>query len=168
MFDFLKNFIFGPSLSGGFDMGKLGTIAELGSVFFEGLGKQQDYAGEIAASQFNARVAKQNIGISRSQTEAAVKQQRRENYIRAGANRAAAGASGLGMSSAADVLADNAAQDELSILNLQYSGRLEQKGYENDYLLDTMRADSYSRAASLSKGATLLKGYSTFAGTVLK
>ena len=166
MFDF-------GSLFGSFfkdtGLGDLGTMAKLGSVLFEGLGKQADYAGEIKATNYNSRIARQNIAISQQQEAVALERQKRESYLRAGAARASAGANGLGLGgSAGDILADNAAQDELSLLNIKYAGQLERRGYSNDIGLNNIRAKTMGRAAQLSKGATLLKGVSTFAGTVLE
>lgn len=149
--------------------GSVGTIVKLGSVLFDSLGKQADYSGEISAANYNSGIDRQSIAINEQQTQQELDQQRRQNYLRAGAGRAAAAANGLGMTgSAADILADNAAQDALSLLNIKYTGDLKRIGYTNNIGLNNTRVAGLKKSARISRGASLLNGFSTFAGTVLK
>lgn len=141
------------------------TILSLGSALFKSKAQQADYSGQVAASKYNAKVAQDSAAITDTQTAAAVEAKRRETYLRAGAQRAAAGANNTGFGgSTGDILADNATQNELDILNTQYEGNLKSKAYLDEAGLDTLNAKTTKKTAKLSQGASILSGVAKLGG----
>lgn len=97
------------------------------------------------AAEFNAAVNRNNAITARQQAEADAKEQERDKRLRAGANRASLGGSGVSVEgSPLDVLGDIAAEEELDRLKILHNGELRATGFENNAQLDTMRANSQS------------------------
>ncbi len=141
----------------------VGTVMTIGSVVGSAVSgmnaAKQQAASEAGAARFNADVAQQNIGITKAQTDQQVKDLQRTQYLARGTNVANAGGSGLGLSgSSLDVLADNAAQGQLDILNTKYQGDLTVRGYQNSANLDISQA-----AGRIGVGTSILGGVTDLA-----
>ena len=104
---------------GGFDFGKFGLAEALQL----GGGIGQGIEGFLS-SEDQADVARSNAAFARSRAAAEAELFRRQASRRAGGIRAQQGASGtvVGQGSNADVLADQAAQEELNRLNIIFAG----------------------------------------------
>ena len=122
---------------------------------------QQGQAAK-AAAKFNSTIADQNATLARQEAIVAADQERRENYIRLGAIRAAQGKSGgtAESGSVLDVIGDTVAQGELAKQRIIYAGEIKAQGYQNTSTLDTMQGRQAERAGYLRAGTELLGGYS--------
>lgn len=127
---------------------------------------QQGKAAKQAAD-YNAQISMENAQISRSNAAAEAGQISRENYLRLGAIRAAAGRNGgvSGEGSVLDVLGDVAAQGELEKQQALYQGELGARGYTNTATLDRMQGKSAQRAGYMKAGTDLLSGGASAYGT---
>lgn len=137
------------------------TLGAIGS----GLGLVSTLQGaqsSAAASKANAQIAANNAAIAESQTEAQLERQRKVGLITSGAARAVAGSRGLGTGSAYDILSDNAAQQELDLLNIKYEGLLKKTGYLQTAALDKANAKSTRRNMPYLAGGKLLMSISRF------
>ena len=115
-----------------------------------------------AANKANAQIAENNAKIAESQTAAAVEKQRREGLLRQGAARAAAASRGTGIGSAYDILADNAAQEELDVLTIKHQGLLRKTGYLQDAALETASGKAVKKNTPYLLGGQLLTSSSKF------
>lgn len=115
-----------------------------------------------AAAKYNAQIAEQNADLARQEAADQAVQQRRENYLRLGAIRAAQGHSGgTGDSgSVLDVLGDAAAQGELERQDIVYRGELKARGFTNTATLEEFSGRNAQTAGYLKAGSALLSGAS--------
>lgn len=113
-----------------------------------------------AAADFNAKVQEQNAQIARQEAQDALANQRREDYMRLGAIRAAQGHSGGSGSegSVLDILGDAAAQGELERQRIVYEGELKARGYQNTATLDRYSGANAEIGGYLKAGTELLGG----------
>lgn len=112
-----------------------------------------------AAATFNIVQAEQDKTIARSEALARSLQIQRENVLRLGSMRAAAGAGGgTGEGSVMDVIGDAATQGELERQWVIYQGDLRARGYQNAQTLERLRGESGQRAAETQAGTALLGG----------
>jgi hypothetical protein len=133
----------------------IGTAMSLMSSFTQNAAQQQGYAAEIESTKYNSAVER----LSSAQQESAA---RREQYLRAGAQKAAGGAQGRGQGgNILDIMADTAYQSELDILGLR-------TGTELNSQLAKSRVSGIKKTAKLSTASNLLTGVSTLAGSVTK
>lgn len=138
------------------------------SAAISAIGAIQQGKAAKAAADYNATINLQNAEIARSNAQAQAGQIDRENYLRLGAIRAAAGKSGGASSegSVLDVLGDVAAQGELEKQQAIYQGELGARGYTNTATLDTFSGKSAQTSSYYKAGAELLGGgasaYSTY------
>lgn len=139
-------------------LGAIGTGLSLASTVGSLFSNQSKTGSEIDAANANATIARQNAATTVSQTEASVQQQQRDAVIRRGQSIAAASGSGLGIGSKADILSDNAAQEELDILTLKHTGQLKQNSYLQDAALSDASAAAKKRAYPLGQAAIALTG----------
>lgn len=137
------------------------TLA-IASFGMQALGSIQQSRAASSAAKANATIAEQNAAQIQSQTVAAEEKQRREGLLRAGAARAVAGSRGLGIDSAADILSDNAAQEELDILTLRHSGLLQQRGQLQTAALERSQAKQIKKALPWQIGTQALSSYGSF------
>lgn len=136
------------------------TIA---SVAFTAFGKIQEGRAAKSAADFNAQVAQRNADISEQQTQARKETQDRERRLRAGANIAAGGASGVGIESFGDVLADNAAQEELDLLTIESEGLLQKQNFEIEASQQKAAGSSALTSSIIGAGTSIL-GSGAFGG----
>lgn len=124
------------------------------------IGAIQQGQATKAAADFNSKVNEQNAQIARQNANDQAAQAERERYLRLGAIKAAAGASGgsSGTGSVLDVLADTAAQGELEIQQIRYRGELAARGYTNTATLDTYSGETAQRTSYFKAGSELLSG----------
>lgn len=111
-----------------------------------------------AAAQFNATVNTQNAAIARQEALTQAQQQDRENYLRLGSIKAAAGKNGGVGGSALDVLADTAYQGEFERQQILYAGELKARGFTNTASLDVAEGKNARNASYLQAGSDLLSG----------
>lgn len=126
----------------------------------------QQSEAQARAAEFNSEIARKNAGIQATQTEADLERTRRENVSRSGSVRAAAGASGGLTGSNLDILASNAAQQELDILNIKQQGKLREQALLQGAKLDIMEAKSTRKAGKLGSAAAILGGAAQTASTL--
>ena len=112
-----------------------------------------------AAATFNAISATQDAAAARSEALAQSLQTQRENVLRIGAIRAAAGASGgTGEGSVLDVVADAAAQGELERQFVLYQGEARARGYQRTAQLDFMQARAAREAGNINAASAAIGG----------
>jgi hypothetical protein len=133
---------------------------QIAGAVISAIGAIQQGQAAKASSDFNATVSQQNAQIARQNAADQAAQADRESYLRLGAIRAAAGASGgaSGEGSVLDVLADSASQSELEKQNIIYRGELQARGYTNTAMLDTYSGNQAKSGSYLKAGAELLSG----------
>ena len=126
-------------------------VTALGSI-------QQGNAAKQAAN-FNAQVANNNAIAARQNAAANAKRLEREARLRAGANIAASGASGVQVSgSVMDLLEDNAMEEELDRLTILHQGELQASGLESSATLLRAEGSAAQRAGFTGAAGTLLSG----------
>lgn len=112
-----------------------------------------------AAADFNQKINLQNAEIARQEASDQARVIDRQNYLLAGAIRAAQGASGgKQQGSVLDVIADAAAQGELEKQMVIYRGELKARGYTNTAMLDEMGGDAAQSGSYWKAGSELLSG----------
>lgn len=112
-----------------------------------------------AAEDYNSTIANQNAQIAQQQTKVADQQQARENYLRLGAIRAAAGANGnANAGSVLDVIGDVAQQGELQRQQIRLGGQLKVRDYTNTAALDSAAGRQAQTSSYFKAGSDLLGG----------
>jgi len=112
-----------------------------------------------AAANFNAAIAQQDAAQARSDALAQSIQIQRDNVLRIGSIRAAAGAGGgTGAGSVLDVAADVAAQGELERQWALYQGESRARGYKNTATLDLAQGKAAKQAGYVSAAGAALGG----------
>jgi len=115
-----------------------------------------------AAGDFNAAVANNNATLARQSAEENARRQERSGRKRQGLIRAQSGASGAGQ--ALDVLADSAAEEELSRLTTLHQGDIEAIGFQNTANLERFRGKAAKRAGQFKAASQILSLGYDFAG----
>lgn len=124
------------------------------------VGAKRQAAAQEQAADYNAEVAEQNADIAREQAALRAEQIDRENRLRLGATRAAAGASGIssGAGTVIDVVGDLVTQGELQRQEALYEGELRARGFTIDRDLSRSRARGARSAGRISAATALLQG----------
>ena len=143
----------------------MSAIFDAAGAGVQAAGQLQAAEAKARAAEFNADVARRNAGIQETQTQADVERIGRENVLRTGAARAAAGASGGLTGSSLDILSSNAAQQGLDILNIKQQGLLRKEALLQGAQLDILEAKSSRTAGKFGAAATLLGGAAKIAGS---
>jgi len=111
------------------------------------------------AAEFNEKINLQNAEIVRQEARDNARVIDRQNYLLAGAIRAAQGASGGRQAGRVlDVIADAAAQGELAQQMTIYRGELKARGYTTTATLDEMGGDAAQSGSYWKAGSELLSG----------
>lgn len=120
---------------------------------------QQGQAAK-AASQYNAAINEQNAQLSREEALENARLQRREEYLRLGAVRAAQGKTGgaAGEGSVLDVIGMVAAQGEEERQRILYAGELKARGFNNTSTLDRYSGAQAQKTSYFKAGSELLSG----------
>lgn len=137
---------------------EVALVATLAGTAMSAVGAIQQGSAAKNAASFNAAVANNNAIAARQNAAASAKRQQREARLRAGANRAAMGASGVEGGSAYDLLEDNAMEEELDRLTIIHQGDLRAAGLEASAGLLTAQGKAAKKAGLTSAAGTLLKG----------
>jgi len=112
-----------------------------------------------SAAAFNSAIQTQNAQLAREQARMEAAQTERTNFLRLGAIKASAGASGsTGEGSVLDVISDVARQGELQRQNDIFRGEAAARGFTNTGTLDVIQGRSASNAAQLRAGSELVSG----------
>lgn len=122
------------------------------------LGAIQQGVAARKAGKANAIQARTNASIARANAASAAVQQRRENYLRIGAMRANAGASGIIGGSMSDLLLDAETQGDLQVQNLLTRGEQEAAGFESTGRMDLVAGRSAQIGGVLSAAGSLMGG----------
>jgi len=127
------------------------------------VGALQAGRSEKRAAEYNAAVDERNAKIVKAQTAADVERQRRAALRRAGSLRASFGSTGFAFEgSALDLMEDNAMEEELDILTIQYSGDLKARGLMDSAALSRQKGDEAVTASYWKAGTALLSGASDY------
>lgn len=138
----------GLTVGGGLGIAS-GALGAFGSIF-SGIQQSQ-------ASDFNARVDRQQAKQSIAESQADAEQTRTDNERKLGSAEAAFGASGVDLSgSPLDVLSDLATQGELSRRLILYKGKTEANKYLAQSAIDSSKSGSAMGAGILGAGTTFL------------
>lgn len=148
-------------------MTALAVAGSLVSGVVGAFGTMQSANAEAAALNYNAAVNERNAATSLNQSEAEIKDQRRENRRQMSSIRNAYGASGFAMEgSPLDVLEDTAIEQELDVRKIDYQGRMRAQGYKEQSVIDRMGAKNVRKAGKIGAVAQLIGGAAN-AGQVL-
>jgi len=146
---------------------ELTTALMVAGTAIQAVGQIQQGNAAKAAADFNAAVARNQAIGARQKATADAARQERESRLRAGAARAAIGASGVtGEGSALDILEANAAQEELDRLTILHGGEMQATGFETSAQLEQMRGAQAQKASRFAAGSTLLLGGATAYGSM--
>ena len=108
-----------------------------------------------AAYSMQAGIDRRSAQIALDQGEADVTTLRKNIYKTVGAQRAAAGASGLAASDIMDVLANTNTEGELDIQRRRYNASLQAQGFMDQATLDQFYGKQAKKAGQLSAAATI-------------
>lgn len=123
------------------------------------------YKAAAKANQYNAVVAQENARAALEQANAREEGQRRQFGQLQGQARAAAAQSGAGLGgSNADVLRQNAVNNELDALTIRYQGQMESRGLESQAQQELYQATANRRNARRA----LKAGYINAATNILE
>lgn len=145
----------------------LGTaLTAAGSVFSAVSSISQGNAAR-AAGDYNAALYAQNAEVTRQRAALDEARQRRAATMRAGANVAAAGASGIQLNgSALDVLESNAAQEELDALLIRWNGDVSASRLDAQGALASAQGRAAQTRGYIGAGASLLLGAAKASDTI--
>lgn len=130
----------------------------------QGNAQAASYKSQQAAANYNASIMDQNARIERDQANQREEAQRREARQVLGAQRAAFSQAGVGLGgSAADVMAQSAANAELDALTLRYEGEMKARG-----LMASAEGERYQgQVAGMNASSARTAGYMNAAGSIL-
>lgn len=117
-----------------------------------------DAASDVA--KVNAKNEEVQAGIAAQEAQLAAEQQRRQNRLRLGAQRAAGAKSGIDISggSITDVFKDTANQGELDALSTIYAGQTQSAYLRGRASVSRAESRNYKSAGNLQAAATLIGG----------
>lgn len=117
-----------------------------------------DAASDVA--KVNAKNEEVQAGIAAQEAQLAAEQQRRQNRLRLGAQRAAGAKSGIDISggSIADVFQDTANQGELDALSTIYAGQTQSAYLRGRASVSRAESRNYKNAGNIQAAATLIGG----------
>lgn len=140
-------------------MTALAVAGSLVSGVVGAFGALQSANAEAAALNYNAQVSERNARLSFQQSDAEIRDQRRENRRQLSSIRNAYGASGFAMEGTPlDVIEDTALEQELDVRKLDYQGRLRAQGYKEDAVLKRIGAKNAKTAGRIGAAAQVLGG----------
>jgi hypothetical protein len=137
----------------------LGTALAVGGAAFTALGAISSGNAAKAAGDYNAALYERNAQIAEQNAKVQEDRQRRLSAMRAGANRAAVGASGISLEgSPLDILESNAAQEELDALMIRWNGQNEATGLRASGALQRAQGANAQRQGYMTAGSAILLG----------
>jgi hypothetical protein len=124
-----------------------------------------DASAKVAS--VNAKNEEVQAGVAAQQAQLEAEQQRRQNRLRLGAQRAAAAKNGIDLSSGSieDVMQDTAVQGELDALSTIYAGQTQASYLRGRASVSRAEARNYKSAGTMSAVTTLIGGAGRAAGT---
>lgn len=147
-----------PAAIGGGSVTLGGALSFVGSAF-SALGAIQQGNAAKAAGDYNAALYERNAQIAQQQAQVDENRQRRLSAMRAGANRAAVGASGISVEgSPLDILESNAAQEELDALMIRWNGANAAASNRASGALASAQGRAAQRAGYMQAGSAILLG----------
>lgn len=154
-----------PAALGGGSFTVGSAMSLLGTAFSAISAIQQGNAAK-ASGDYNAALYERNAQIAQQQSAADETRQRRLATMRAGANRAAVGASGIQVDgSPLDILESNAAQEELDALMIRWNGQNAADSARASGALARAQGENAQRSGYMQAGsAILLGGAKAFSG----
>ena len=146
-----------------------GAMSAIGAIQ-QGQAQADSQRAQAQANEYNAIVARNNAVVASEQANAKEEQQRRHFGQLQGQAMAGVAQSGTGFDgSNADVLKQNAINNELDALTIRYEGENQAKGLVAQAQLDEFNAKTNRQNASnaetggfLNAGASLISGYSKY------
>lgn len=139
-------------------IGTLASIASLGSTFLGMQGQQQQAQAQVLTDRSQEISDRTNAAIEDANSSNQVIAARRDQYLRTGANIAAAGASGGLTGSALDILADNATQDELNIIGIRNNQQVVQEAASSRAAINKQKSAITKQSNKLSTYSGILSG----------
>jgi hypothetical protein len=137
----------------------LGTALGLAGTAFQALGAISQGNAARAAGDYNAALYERNAQIAEQNAKVQEDRQRRLSAMRAGANRAAVGASGVSLEgSPLDILESNAAQEEMDALMIRWNAQNEATGLRASGALQRAQGLNAQRQGWMSAGSAILLG----------
>lgn len=111
-------------------------------------------------AKVNAKNEEIQAGVAAQQAQLEAEQQRRQNRLRLGAQRAAGAKSGIDISSGSitDVFQDTAMQGELDALSTIYAGQTQSSYLRGRAKVSRMESSNYKSAGNYQAAATLIGG----------
>ena len=153
-----------PGALGGSAVTLGSALSAVGTVFSAFSAIQQGSAAKSAAD-YNAALYERNAQITRQNAQIQEERQRRMAAMRAGANRAAIGGSGVTVEgSALDLLESNAAQEELDALMIRWNADNTATGMEANAELERRSGRNARTSSFTGAGSALLLGGARTAG----
>jgi hypothetical protein len=122
-----------------------------GAMQYEGM-RQQNKAMQ-AQAQYNEQLAKQQMANIDQQTQANEETLRRQILISRGQNVARSG--GL-TGSSLDILLDNAAQQEMDVLNMRYQANVQKTQLSNEIRLGNAQAQNFAKQTRTAQAGAIL------------
>jgi hypothetical protein len=146
-----------------------GAMSAIGAIQ-QGQAQADSQRAQAQANEYNAIVARNNAVVAQEQSNAKEEAQRRHFGELQGQARAGIAQSGTGFDgSNADILKQNAINNELDALTIRYQGENQAKGLVAQAQLDQYNASVNRQNASaaetggfLNAGAALMSGYSKY------
>lgn len=137
----------------------------------QGKAQAANYNAQAQANEYNAVVAQNNAKIANDQANAQEEQQRRHFRELQGQAYAGIAQSGSGFTgSNADVLQQNAVNNELDALTIRYEGQNKSKSLESQAQIEKynasvnrMNASEAKKAGYINAGAQLMSGATKYA-----
>jgi hypothetical protein len=147
-----------PAAVGGGSFTLANAFTALGTVFSAVSSISAGNAAK-ASGDYNAALYERNAQIAQQQSAADEARQRRLATMRAGANRAAVGASGITVDgSPLDILESNAAQEELDALMIRWNGQNAVDSARASGALARAQGENAQRAGYMQAGSAILLG----------
>lgn len=147
------------------------ALSAIGSIS-EGNARAGQYGAQKQAHDYNADVAAQNAEIAWQQAGAREEAQRRRGRMYIGKQYASIAQAGIdpNSGSAADVLAQSAAETELDALNLRYEGDMQARGFtiqseQERYQgrISAMNAKNARRSGYFGAASSIIGGAASYA-----
>lgn len=147
-----------PAAIGGGSVTLGSALSAVGGIFSAVSSISQGNAAR-ASGDYNAALYARNAEITRQKAQMDETRQRRLSAQRAGANVAAAGASGIDFSgSVLDILESNAAQEELDALTIRWNGQNAASSLDAQGSLASAQGRNAQTQGYIGAGASLLLG----------
>ncbi len=111
------------------------------------------------AAKYNAKIAENNAAVAARDAAAEAAQIRRQNLLRSGKQRAAAGKAGVDLSgSFEDVFFDTGAQGELEAMSALYAGEVTNRAFESRAIGSRFEGRQARAAGNIGAASSIIGG----------